>query len=81
MVGDVKHVLRQMLNAGVRRKPGNWFEQVRKVADAPDSRLNMPEDELNPQTAISAVRARLQDDDVIATDVGQHQLWTAQYYV
>lgn len=80
VVGDVKHVLRQMLNAGVQRKPGNWFEQVRKVADAPDSRLNMPEDELNPQTAISAVRARLQDDDVIATDVGQHQLWTAQYY-
>ncbi len=80
VVGDVKHVLRQLLDKGVRRKPGDWYEQVARVQEAPDNHLHMPEEELNPQTAIRAVRARLQDDDVIATDVGQHQLWTAQYY-
>lgn len=80
IVGDVKHVLTQLLNADVKRRPSDWADQVDKVRAAPDSNWRMPAGELNPQSVIEAVNARLQPDDVVATDVGQHQLWTAQYY-
>jgi len=33
----------------------------------------------NEITALSALEKRLSDDVVIATDVGQHQMWSAQY--
>ena len=78
--GDIKHVLTQLLNNGVSRKNSDWFRQVEKVKDAPDSHLRMPEDTLNPQVVIEAVHARMRPEDVVATDVGQHQMWAAQYY-
>ncbi len=80
LMGDVKFVLKQLMDAGVSRTPSDWAQQVDKVRQAPDNHLQMPKEELNPQTAIEAVNARLLPEDVIATDVGQHQLWTAQYY-
>ncbi|NLZ70474.1 MAG: biosynthetic-type acetolactate synthase large subunit [Clostridiaceae bacterium] len=80
VVGDVKQVLRRLLDAGVQRKPSDWAEQVHKVKSSAESRPEMPNDRLNPRSAIEAVNARLRPDDVVATDVGQHQLWTAQYY-
>jgi acetolactate synthase-1/2/3 large subunit len=80
LLGDVKNVVRQLLDAGVERAPSDWGYQVKKVCDEPDNHLQMPADTLNPQTAIEAVSARLLPDDVVVTDVGQHQIWTAQYY-
>ncbi|GHU34020.1 acetolactate synthase [Clostridia bacterium] len=36
--------------------------------------------EFTPRNIIRAVREYTADDTIIATDVGQHQMWTAQYY-
>lgn len=80
LLGDVKFILMQLMEAGVTRAPSDWATQVDKVRQAPDSHLEMDKDTLNPQTAIEAVNVRLLPEDVITTDVGQHQLWTAQYY-
>ena len=40
----------------------------------------MDPDKLTPQAVIEAVNQRAGQDTIIATDVGQHQMWTAQYY-
>ncbi|MCL2151324.1 MAG: thiamine pyrophosphate-dependent enzyme, partial [Coriobacteriia bacterium] len=39
-----------------------------------------PNGSLSPKAVIEAVRQRTEDDTVIVTDVGQHQMWVAQYY-
>lgn len=80
LLGDVKLILRQLLEKKVSRAPSDWSSQVKKVKSMPDHRLDMPKEQLNPQNAIEAVNVRLQPDDVVTTDVGQHQMWTAQYY-
>lgn len=37
-------------------------------------------DYVNPQTLIEAVDRKSGDDTIVVTDVGQHQLWAAQFY-
>ncbi len=37
-------------------------------------------DYVNPQTLIEKIDAATADDTIVVTDVGQHQLWAAQYY-
>lgn len=37
-------------------------------------------DYVNPQTLIEAVDRKSADDTIVVTDVGQHQLWAAQFY-
>ena len=38
------------------------------------------EDYVNPQTLIQCVDSMTDDDAIVVTDVGQHQLWVAQFY-
>lgn len=37
-------------------------------------------DYVNPQAVIEAVDNKTPDDTIVVTDVGQHQLWAAQFY-
>lgn len=37
-------------------------------------------DYVNPQTLIEKIDAATADDTIVVTDVGQHQLWAAQFY-
>ena len=38
------------------------------------------DDYVNPQAVIEAIDNKTPDDTVVVTDVGQHQLWAAQFY-
>ncbi|MCZ7582936.1 MAG: biosynthetic-type acetolactate synthase large subunit [Deltaproteobacteria bacterium] len=83
IVGDVKSVLRQLL-AELDEEPidenrDEWFEAIGKI------REKYPLDyddngELKPQTAIRLVKKHAAKDVIVAVDVGQHQMWTAQYF-
>lgn len=80
LVGDVKQALKLLLASDVKQSAQNWHEEVEAIKNMPDSHLTMDMSRLNPQAIIEAVRKRTADDNVVATDVGQHQMWTAQYY-
>lgn len=80
VVGDVKEILQALLDMGIRREANGWNKAFQEIVDMPDSRLGMDHSRLNPQMVIEAVNERASEDTVVATDVGQHQMWTAQYY-
>lgn len=51
------------------------------MCTAPCDKTDIPAQErLNPYTIIDTISRYTDDDTVIATDVGQHQMWTAQRY-
>lgn len=80
LIGDVKEALGLLLAADIKQTAKAWQDEVEQIKNMPDSHLGMDMNKLNPQAILEAVRARVDDNSVIATDVGQHQMWTAQYY-
>jgi acetolactate synthase-1/2/3 large subunit len=80
LVGDVRLALDALNGAGLPPSDPAWLEEVRALMAAPDNHLTMDPGRLNPQLVLRALNARLPADSPVATDVGQHQMWVAQYY-
>lgn len=80
LIGDVKAVLKKLVSELPSGDRQDWHQAVEDIRNSPDNHLEMPRDELNPQAVIQAVNRHAPKDCVVCTDVGQHQMWTAQYY-
>lgn len=77
MWGDVKEILTQILAVTPKCNHPEWLEQIEEYKNA--AVLPTPK-AFGPQTIIEEVNRHGNDDTVVATDVGQHQMWTMQYY-
>ncbi len=75
--GDVKSILQDILKElkGVRHQ--EWRDEITEF-----KKIKTPDrpGEFCPKNIIEAVRKHTEDSTVVATDVGQHQMWTVQYY-
>lgn len=80
LLGDVKEVLEKIIATLKPSQKPLWHEEIDNIIKSPDNALEMDKNRLTPQVLIEAVRKYTAKDDVIVTDVGQHQMWTAQYY-
>ncbi len=88
IVGDCAAVLGQLNAAWGTRKPqdlGEWKARIagwraRECLAYPDKSAKHPE-MIMPQKAIERLHALTRDrEPIITTEVGQHQMWAAQYY-
>ena len=80
LVADVKVALEALACEGLPHSAPEWLSEVRALMAAPDNHLRMDETVLNPELVLQAVNSRLPADSPVATDVGQHQMWVAQYF-
>lgn len=80
LVADVGQALTALNEAGLPHSDPAWLAEVRELMAAPDNHLSMDASILNPELVLQAVNKRLPPDSPVATDVGQHQMWVAQYY-
>jgi acetolactate synthase-1/2/3 large subunit len=84
IVGDLKNVATSMIEIAKttvdKERYTSWLETVANFNRLHP--LSYKEDtvELKPQWVIQRVGELLGDDANISTDVGQHQMWTAQFY-
>ncbi|CAM4460578.1 biosynthetic-type acetolactate synthase large subunit [Paenibacillus phoenicis] len=81
IVGDVKTVL-EMLNPLVSRadKADAWRAQIQRMKIEKPLKYKDSDTVLKPQWVIEMLNETTGGDAIITTDVGQHQMWTAQYY-
>lgn len=78
IMGDVKSVL-ERLNAKLsQQKHTEWIEEIEKSKE--QYPLKYRTDILTGPAIVDAVYNITKGDAIIATEVGQHQMWAAQFY-
>ncbi len=88
IVGDAGQVLEALIGACARHQANlaakrltPWWEQIRAWRARDCLRYRPSSSVIKPQYAIERLYALTKDRDTyITTEVGQHQMWAAQYY-
>jgi len=75
--GDAKAVLMELLKALPKKKNTAWLSRVGELKQADKKQLG---GNFTPKQIIESISGICDGDTIIATDVGQHQMWTMQYY-
>lgn len=80
LVGDLKKILPEIIDLVDKQRRQIWSEEIQGYKEFEFSRITSDLESLTPKMIIEEVSKFTVDNTVIATDVGQHQLWTTQFY-
>jgi acetolactate synthase-1/2/3 large subunit len=86
VVGDVKGVLVSLNKLQKNEEPvwteirEKWLDQVRQWCDERPLTYDKDSRQIKPQYVVERLSELSPDDTIIATEVGQNQMWTAQFY-
>lgn len=78
VVGDLKEVLRKLNDQITPKTNPEWMAHVMEYKKKYP--LTVPKGNLNGPYIIDRIYHMTKGDAVIVTEVGQHQMWAAQYY-
>ncbi len=89
IVGDVRAVLKQ-LNVILRSLDGNvnerkqqlrpWLNQIEEWKRDHPFKYEQDDKAIKPQYVLEKLFEITRNEGIVATDVGQHQMWAAQYF-
>jgi acetolactate synthase-1/2/3 large subunit len=80
IVGDARHVLIDLVPLVKTPDSREWLEQIQRWRAEHPLWYDRNSDVLKPQLVIEKLGEITDGEAVIVTDVGQHQMWTAQFY-
>lgn len=88
IIGDCNRVLEEMIriwrtksNASRQEALAPWWSTIEKWRDVDSLQFTNSDEVIKPQFAVQRLAEATKDKDVyITTEVGQHQMWAAQYF-
>jgi acetolactate synthase-1/2/3 large subunit len=86
IVGDAKHVLAKLLVeyralSAPTDRMSEWWERIEGWREKyPLSFEDSSDNEIKPQYMVRALYEATGGEAIVTSDVGQHQMWTAQHY-
>ncbi|MGC9313103.1 MAG: thiamine pyrophosphate-binding protein, partial [Sediminispirochaetaceae bacterium] len=79
LVGPVRMVLEELNREKAYGDYTAWVEELKSYREAHPMEYDQT-DTIQPQHLIQLARRFFPDDTIVATDVGQNQIWVAQYF-
>ena len=89
IVGDIKNVLETLIGklqerddelSELKAATADWLSAVDDWKAAHPMSYKQSKSVIKPQYVIEKIRELSDDDAIITTEVGQHQMWTAQFF-
>lgn len=80
LVGDAKLVLEKLLPLIKQKKSEAWLAEIESLKREFPKMDLAPEAPLNPEYVIEHLSDETKGEAIIVTEVGQHQMWTGQFY-
>ncbi len=81
LVGDLKDILGRLMPLLKEEKHSEWLKQISAwKKEVPPSYFKEPKDSINPKFICEEIHRVAGDNTFITTEVGEHQMWTAQFY-
>lgn len=80
IVGDAKNILSEMNSKISRCDCDEWIESLQKSLHQRPALKHPPQGCVNPKQVISVLSEKADADAVVVADVGQNQIWTANYF-
>ncbi len=75
--GNIEEVMKHFLEGVKESNKKEWLEEIKKFKHRDEYH---PTSEFRPRSIIKTVGNNFEEETVVATDVGQHQMWTVQHY-
>jgi acetolactate synthase-1/2/3 large subunit len=80
IVGDAKSVLKALNKEVASRKSDSWNQQIDIWKGEKLFTYVSSDQEIKPQSVIEALYKETKGEAIIATEVGQNQMWAAQFF-
>ena len=80
VLGELNHLIEQSEHQPVDPESDPWWQRIRGWQARDCLRYDKHSDLIKPQAVIESLYKVTGGDAYIASDVGQHQMWAAQYY-
>lgn len=81
IVGDAKEIMSGLLDE-LSNKPreDEWWKQIDEWRESCPLEYERPDNQLRTQFVLEKISNKTKGEAIIVSDVGQHQMWVAQYY-